>query len=108
MTGQSATLRALDAAILEGMVGIGFADTATYAAPGGGAAVPCTVMVDEAVQVFGDAGEVVGTRTLVTLFQAEVANPLRGGTVVADGSTYKLDEEDARDQSMTRWVVVHG
>lgn len=106
---QSAALRALDADIAAAFLDAGMADTATYTPPGGGIALPCTVMIDVAVQYYGEGhGQVVGTRDLVTLFLADVPNPLRGGTVVADGKVYKLDDEDARDQSMSRWVVIDG
>jgi hypothetical protein len=104
--GQVATLRALDAAIVGAFVDAGMADAATYA-PANGAAVPCTVLVDRAAQFFGDVGEVVGRRIVVSLFLAEVPSPARGGVVTLNdgGEQFRLNELDLLDDSMSRWVV---
>ncbi|WP_396616797.1 hypothetical protein ACHZ97_04265 [Lysobacter soli] len=106
--GQVATLRALDAAIVSAFANAGMADAATYT-PAGGVAVTCTVLVDRAAQYFGDVGEVVGRRIVVSLFLAEVPSPARGGVVtLADGGEqFRLSELDLLDDSISRWVVTH-
>jgi hypothetical protein len=101
-------MRDLDAAIVGALAHAGFADAAAYTPPGGGTAVPCTVLVDRAAQFFGPAGEVVGTRIAVTLFLADVANPQQGGTVTVGDEAFELDELDEQDESKSRWVVVRG
>ena len=108
---QTAFLQELDAGIVGAFADAGMADAATYTPPGGGTAVACSVLVDRNVQFFGDDGaEIVGTRDLVSLFLSEVAAPARGGTVTltATSEVLKLDQPDARDESMSRWVVIHG
>lgn len=105
---QTTTLRALDAAIAGAMLGAGLADDALYTPPGGGAGIPCTVLVDRALQVYGDQGEVVGHRIAITLFLATVPSPARGGTVAIGAEVFRLDEPEARDESMSQWVVVRG
>lgn len=103
---QTAALRALDASIMDAMLGAGMADAAVYTAPAG-LPVDCNVYVDRVAQFFGgDSAEVAGYRTTVTLFRNQVPSPVRGATVLADGTTHTLDQLDAQDQSMSRWVVL--
>ena len=45
---------------------------------------------------------------VVTLFLAEVGNPARSGTLLIDGETYRLDQLELLDESMSRWVVIDG
>ena len=90
-------------------VAAGLGDAATYVPPGGGAGMPCSVLVDRAAQFFGEMGEVAGHRITVTLFLSEVSAPARGGVVtLEDGEAFKLHQLDVRDESMSRWVVVDG
>lgn len=103
---QTATLRALDAALMTAFHGAGLADTGVYTALPG-APVPCRVYVDRVEQFFGgDGTEVAGYRTTLTLLRADVPRPVRGATVAADGVTYTLEQIDAQDASMSRWVVM--
>lgn len=103
---QTQTLRELDAMLVAAFARAGYADAATYTPPGGGVVLPCTVLVDTEAQFYGDGpGEVAGYRTLVSIFLAHVPLPARGGTVVADGKSYRLDALDLRDESRERWVV---
>lgn len=106
---QTDFLRELDSDIVAGLKGVGMADAAIYTPPGGGAGVPCNVLVDRAVAFYGEDGiSVAGFRNLVTLFLDDVAQPARGATVEVDGELFKLDQVDARDESMSRWVVIDG
>lgn len=103
---QRLALQALDASIMTAFAGVGFADAAVYTAPAG-IPVACRIYVDNVAQFFGgDNAEVAGYRTTVTLFRSEVPRPIRGATVVADGVTHTLDQLDAQDESMSRWVVL--
>lgn len=104
---QTTTLRAMDAAIVGAMLDGGFADAAVYTPPGGGASIACSILVDRAVAFFGqDDAEVAGYRDTITCFAAEVPTPQRGGTFTVGPDVFTLDELDARDESMQRWVVV--
>jgi len=108
---QTAFLRDMDAAIAGAFADAGMADAATYTAPGGGTPAACTVLVDRAVQFFGDdEAQIVGSRDVLTLYAAEIAAPARGGvvTLTGTGEAFKLDKPIARDESMSRWVVVDG
>lgn len=103
---QRATLQALDAQLVDAFKGAGLADAGTYTPPGGGGAVAVDVMIDREVQIFGDEGsDIPAPAVVVTLFLAQVT-PARGGTVVADGDTFKLCDEIARDESRVRWTVL--
>jgi hypothetical protein len=103
---QTDTLRAFDAIIVDGMKTLGIADAATYTPPGGGAGIPCNVLIDRAAQFYDDIRGVAGTRIQVMIFRNEVPAPARLGTLAIAGETFKLDQLDSRDESMTRWVVV--
>ncbi|MDQ3160595.1 MAG: hypothetical protein M3Q51_06175 [Pseudomonadota bacterium] len=103
---QRAALQALDASIITAFATVGFADAAVYTPPSG-IPVDCRVYVDNVAQFFGgDSAEVAGYRTTVTLFRSDVLRPIRGATVFADGVTHTLDQLDAQDESMSRWVVL--
>lgn len=107
---QLETLRAMDADIVGALRDAGMADIAAYTPPGGGAAVAgVDALVDRAVAFFGTDGvTVAGYRNVVTLFKDQVADPQRGGTVAIDSEVFTLDELDAHDESMSRWVVIDG
>lgn len=103
---QRTALRELDAALATAFKGAGLADAGTYTPPGGGPVVDVDVIVDRGVQIFGDEGAgIPAPAVIVTLFLAQVA-PARGGTVTADGDTFKLCDEVARDESRVRWTVL--
>lgn len=105
---QRDALRDMDDALVAAFKGAGLADDAIYTPPGGDA-VACEVMVDEGIAEFGeDLATVVGRRTLVSLLLRQIPNPVRGATVLVDGTTYTLDIPESRDQSISRWVVTHG
>lgn len=104
---QAAALRAIDADMVAAFADCGMADAATYQAPDGVALVPCTVLFDQPEMVRdGSNGPVVGTRTEISLQIAEVGTPQRGGRVVIDGVSWRLDDPIGDDASMSRWVVV--
>lgn len=106
---QTQTLRDLDAFIIEDLLRAGLADAATYTAPGAGATpVPCQVLVDRAAQFFDDREGVSGYRTTITLFLQEVPAPVRMGVITVGAEAFTLDMLDARDESLARWVVIHG
>ena len=106
---QRDTLRALDADLHAAFATAGFADTGTYTAPGGGAAVSVRAYLDDVrIDGAGDFGDAYGRRTEVMLLRADVSAPLQGGTLVLDGVTYKLGQPLEEDDSATRWVVHRG
>lgn len=102
---QRETLRAMDATLVAAFKGAGLADAGTYTPPGGGAAVDVDVMVDRGIEIFGgDGADIPAKADVVRLFLAQVT-PARGGTVVADGDTFRLCDEIERDASSVRWTV---
>lgn len=101
-------LQALDAEIVTTLVGASMGDDATYRAGGVGAGVPVQVLVDRAAAFLGAMGDVAGTRVTVDLFLAQVPSPQRGDTLTIGTEVLKLDQLDARDESLSRWVVVDG
>lgn len=103
---QQDTLRGLDSMIVAKMINAGLGDIATYTPPTGAAIPNISVLKDTAFVEFGDdAAGVAGTRTVITLFLAEVPNPLRGATITIGSRSWKLQAENARDDSMAAWVV---
>lgn len=106
---QTTVLRALDADLHAAFASAGMADTGTYTAPGGGAAVSVRGYVDDArIDAVGEFGETFARRTELTLLRADVNAPAAGGVVVLDGTTYTLQECIEHDDSATRWVVRRG
>ncbi|KAA2285429.1 head-tail joining protein [Arenimonas fontis] len=105
---QRDALRDMDDTLLAAFKAAGLADDAVYTPPGGDP-ISCDVMVDEGIAEFGeDLATVVGRRTMVSLLLRQVPDPVRGATVLVDGTTYTLDIPESRDQSISRWVVTHG
>jgi len=101
-------LRAFDASAFAAFRDAGVADDALYMPPGGGAAVPCVVLVDRGLREFGDDGASVATRYVRIEFQLAEVQPTRGGKVIVDGETFVLDADEDKDESASRWVVVRG
>lgn len=103
---QQDTMRAMDSLIVAQMISQGLGDTATYTPPSGSAITGISVLKDTAFVEYGDDGApVAGTRTVITLFLAEVPNPVRGATITIGARSWKLQAENARDDSMAAWVV---
>lgn len=103
---QKAFLADFDRQAVAAFGAAGIADAnAVYMSRGGGAGVPCSVMVDRGTQAFGDdlmpvaAGDVV-----ISLFRAEVVGE-RDGVVEVDGDRYTLKEKLSDDGSRVRWAV---
>lgn len=106
--GQTATLRSMDSDILDAFEGAGMSDTGTYTPPATELvpepeSVAVRVMLDRSDQFAGEFAPTVGRRDVVTLLLAEVASPVKGGVVVVDGFTLKLESELDRDVSAVRW-----
>lgn len=103
---QQSALRALDAEIHAGLLGVDLAEQGTYTAPGGGSPVAVRVMRDDVlVESFGENQPVRHTRVELVLLKADVAAPARRGSVVVDGRTFVLEDLVEEDQSITRWAV---
>lgn len=103
---QTAALRALDASIVGAMFDAGWADSVVYA--NGGSGIVCKALIDRGVQLFGEGdGGVVGKRTLITLFLSEIPIQTRGATITLGSEQFLLDEIEAQDESMIRWIVLN-
>ncbi|MFC6349811.1 hypothetical protein H7691_06725 [Stenotrophomonas sp. CW117] len=106
---QKAFLRDFDmhAAVAFGAAGL--SDAAIYTAPGGGVSQPCRVLVDRGVQQWGDEPLTVAATDITVAFLAPSFAPVKGGTVVVDGDTYRLTDKLGDDGSLVRFAVVaHG
>jgi hypothetical protein len=85
-----------------------FALAASYTPPGGGAAVACAILFDQADQEigFGDGRPVTSGKT-VTVAADQVAAPARGGifTITATGEALKvLDDPTTADPDRKIWI----
>ena len=105
---QRTALQALDAEIFEDLADEGFAGTVSYT-DGALTVAACRAYVRRDVQTYGSLGEVIGARTVVKLFRADVPAPKQGATVVIDGTeTVVLDAKIKENESLSHWVVRRG
>lgn len=81
----------------------------TYTSPLGTVTAGIDVLVDPAVDFFGDEqGQLSYEKALVTLFLEQV-QPETNGTVLVDGETYYLVSRTEKcDGSRSQWVARHG
>lgn len=112
---QRDALRALDATIDRALKAAGLVDAAFYVPPGAPpiAAMPCEVLVDRDVEVYGDEGTEVAARITTVTFQRLHVEPRRGGTVVigqAPGhpaaERLKLGAPVEQDESRAVWSAI--
>jgi hypothetical protein len=105
---QESTLQEFDALIASSMISSGMGDIGSYTPYGGGTSIDgISCLVDKVYAEFGsDAGAVGGTKTVITFYLSEVPVPTRLSSIQIGSRTWKLQELDAQDESMTRWVVV--
>lgn len=78
----------------------------TYTSPTGAVTSGVSVLVDPAVDFFGeDVGQVSYDKALVTLFLDQV-QPETSGTVLVDGKAYRLVSRTEKcDGSRSQWVA---
>jgi len=105
---QRAFLQDFDASAFGAFRDAGLGDDAMYFAPGAGTGAPCVVLVDRGLRDFGGDVAPVGTGYVQITFQLAQVSPVHGGRVEVDGETYRLDGNEERDGSASRWVVVRG
>lgn len=100
--GFDANFRAVWGAAVGGISGI-------YTSPTGAVTANADVLVDPAVDHFGDdVGQLSFEKALITLFHNQVS-PETQGRVVVDGETYILVSRTERcDESRSQWVARHG
>lgn len=105
---QKAFLQGLDALMFGAFKAAGVADAATYEFPPG-TAVPCTVLLDEDVQDFGDDDAPVSAPFDRVTLQLSEVTPRAGGIVqiTATGDRLKLERRLGGDSSASQWVVLH-
>jgi len=105
---QKAFMQVVDAIAFSAFAAAGVADAAHYKEPGGTAEVPCTVLLDEAVEQFtpDDVAPIATTIDRVTLQLAEIT-PKDGGVVRIDatGRRLKLFQKIRGDESTEQWEV---
>lgn len=107
---QKAFMQAFDAAAFDAFRAVGVADAAHYKDPGGTVEVPCTVLLDEAVEQFtpDDVAPVTTTVDRLTLQLAEIS-PRAGGVVRIEGTgrRLKLVQKIHADESTAVWEVAN-
>lgn len=104
---QQDTLRQMDAMMLSAFTDAGMCDVGTYTAPGG-SPVPCTVLIDSDMQILGDVAQVNDRSKTITIFNVDVATPVRNGVIVVASGTYKLvSPTTINDESRSVWVARH-
>jgi hypothetical protein len=107
LTVTNAALAAMDARLMTTFAHIGLADANAIYTPNGstpGTVPNCTVMIDRAVQVLGDIGEVIGHRDVATFMRSDVA-PAAGGTLKIGTETRTLEKKTSEDESLSEWVL---
>lgn len=105
---QESALQELDSLIASQLISAGLGDIGSYTPAGGGASIDgISCLVDKVYAEFGNDGAAVGgTKTVITFYLSEVPVPTRLSSITIGARTWKLQELDAQDESMTRWVVV--
>jgi hypothetical protein len=102
-------LAGLDARIFSTFGAIGLGDTAATFTRGI-TSVPCTIMIDDGVQLLGDQSQVVDNKTTVTARLAEIGSvPARGDkfTTLA-GRVLTVDAVIDKDTSIVVCVIKDG
>lgn len=84
-----------------------FGFDATYTA-GTDDPVPCRVMEDRNVEVFGDLGQLVDRRTALLFMSAQVAAPARGAVVAEQGGAreWSIDRVIEDDGDVVKALVL--
>jgi hypothetical protein len=97
----------MDARFMRAFSRSGLADSATFTR--GIAVTPCTIMIDNAVQLIGDQSQVVDNKTTVTAQLAEIGVPARGDkfTTLA-GRVLTVDAIVKKDESIVVCVIKDG
>ncbi|KRG54108.1 head-tail joining protein [Stenotrophomonas nitritireducens] len=105
---QKAFLQRFDALAFGALRNAGVADAASYTAKGGIQSVPCTVMLDEGVQQFGD-DDLAPVATLSSRIRLQLAEVKPGGgavvRIIATGKQWVLVKKLAGDASSELWEV---
>lgn len=63
-------------------------EQATYTHPGGGAGVPCRVVLYRDSALLGEYGQIIERRTEADILSTEVENPQRGAILAVAGTSY--------------------
>lgn len=112
MTNEDDFLRDTSGEIMAAFADASLAGAATYQAPDGSPAVPCTVMFTQGDAVKDDGIKLkYGALTTIELLRSEVPNPVKGARVIRAGVAWILDERIYENYGQTagssRWAVVH-
>jgi len=98
---------ALDARIVATFKSAGIADAATFIS--GITSTPCTVMVDDGVQLIGDQSRVLDDKTTVTARLAEIgAVPARGDKFTVGTRVLTVDAIADKDESIVVCIIKDG
>lgn len=106
---QLTAIRDMDAVLHEAFAGAGIAFTGGTYTPAGALEPSATQVrgyVNLGVQVLGDFQQVVDRRDEIELLRADVPDPRKGATVVAEGRRYQLDAKVFDDEGRSVWVVL--
>lgn len=103
----NSALTSLDARVFNAFVGAGLADAATFTS--GITSTPCTVMVDDGVQLIGDQSRVLDDKTTVTARLAEIgAVPARGDKFTVGTRVLTVDAIADKDESIVVCIIKDG
>lgn len=106
---QAAALAEMDALLHGAFASAGMADTATYRAGPASHELPCTVLMDQGVQLVSDV--VTTDQTVIRVQLAEIGEPVRGAVITildaagAASARWRVDRVDSRDESAATLVV---
>lgn len=104
---QRSALQQIDVDIHAAMLGADLAFVGVYRGPGVAFTAPGQQVrgyLDRGAEAFGEFGQVVGQRDVMTLLLGTVV-PVRGGHVDVDGERFALAEKLDVDESTARFVV---
>jgi hypothetical protein len=104
---QADRLGSLDARFVRAFKRSGIADAGTFRRKLSPTEIPCTVLVDDAVQFVGDQTQVLNDKKAVTAYYAEIGRPppIFGDTFTVGDAVYAVDSISNQDASRVVCIV---
>ncbi len=87
-----------------------FGKAASYVAPGGGASVPCVILIDlRDMNAKADDGRPLVGQTTIQVRKSEIAAPAHGGVFTLDvsegGAVYTVSNRPIPDSHGSEWTM---
>lgn len=88
----------------------GLATAATFRRRGTTTDIPCTILVDDGIQLIGDQSQVINDQTTVTAFAADIGSPdpAHGDKFTLDDRVLIVDSISNKDESRFVCIVKNG